>query len=267
MMKPKNIAISAIVGFVLSFLISIVATHRFFRSLLRGGIFAVIFALLAIGIVYLYGKFLEDEAGSDLQSNASPKKTDKVGSVIDLTVSDENLTDDGQGPQFFVANNKHTLADEDTVVANAQKAPDVAPKKAAVAQSGADDGGAVPNAAPVESSTGDSTTGDQVFQSVDLGKPFTEKEAEPSATEGAAKKEEESLSDEEIDELPDIGNLESDDSKEPPEDKEIIKDSDFAVAGKQKKSSNAEFPDGSNAKNHDAETMAKAIRTLLKKDE
>jgi hypothetical protein len=266
MMKPKNIAISAIVGFVLSFLISIIATHRFFRSLLRGGIFAVIFALLAIGIAYLYGKFLEDEAGSDLQSSASPKKADKVGSVIDLTVSDENLTDDGQGPQFFVANNKHTLAAEDTAAAE-QKATDVAPKVVAEERSSADDGDAIQTATPVEANGSDSNAGEQVFQSIDLGKPFSEKEAESSATEGTAKKEEESLSNEEIDELPDIGNLESDNSKEPSEDKEIIKDSDFAVAGKQKKSSNAEFPDGSNAKNHDAETMAKAIRTLLKKDE
>ena len=239
----------------MSFLISLLATHKFGFSLLRGAIFAVIFAGLGIGISFLYEKFLSEE--NDEGSPSSESK--KTGSVVDITINDESLPDDGQGPQFFVANNKHNLEKEDKISLqtgknNEQETSDVDvsfedDKTSAVKEQDKDAVGA--------------------FKPVSLEQPFAKgKESlsneNPSEKSGGIKSE--GTLDEEIDTLPDIGNLASDDKSEA-EDNNLIEDSDFAESGTHESSQTAKFPDGSKAASHDTETMAKAIRTLLKKDE
>ena len=261
MIKPRNVVIPAVIGFIFSFLISLIASNGFFHSLLRGVLFAVAFAALAAGVSFLYQRFLSDgTSGESAPQSSSGTKNEKVGSIVDLTVSDEALADDGQGPQFFVANNKHTLSDEDL-----QKEPSVD------VSSGSDSKTTSPQEGEI------SSLDDKEFKRIDLGASFSAKGGTSSVEEKTTQKsgaeqveatlEEANLSGDDIDELPDIGNVESEPSKEEAEDAEVINDSDFAVAGKHKRNSNAEFPDGSNAKNHDADTMAKAIRTLLKKEE
>lgn len=251
MIKPKNIAIPAVCGFAVSFLISLIATHRFGFSLLRGAIFAVVFGLIAVGITFLYDKFLSDEGDSEVSS--SPEKN-KSGSIVDITINDETLPDDGQGPQFFVSNNKKPLETDDKSVAG-----DFENKSNANAQE---------NKSPELEKDNSSA-----FKAVPLGQPFkaenteaseVKKASEESAEPKVAEADEEPL--EGLDSLPDIGNIVSEEKKETSDD-DLIKDSDFAESGQTESSHKAEFPDGSKAASHDTETMAKAIRTLLKKDE
>lgn len=245
MLKAKNIAIPAVFGFAVSFLISLLATHKFGFALLRGMIFAVVFAGLAIGITFLYEKFLSESN----DEGSSSSETKKTGSVVDITINDESLPDDGQGPQFFVGNNKHNLEKEDKISLKTEDNADS------------------------EISTEDSPhnkDADSGFKAVPLEKTFASKKQESASIESASeesdgKKSEESF-DEGIDTLPDISNLVSDD-KPDAEDNNLIKDSDFAESGSKEGSHPAEFPNGSKVASHDTETMAKAIRTLLKNDE
>jgi len=246
MIKAKNVAIPAVLGFVLSFLLSLIATHSFAFSLLRGLIFAVVFAGLAMGIMFLYKKFLSDDGGNDF---SSPERK-KSGSMVDITINDETLPDDGQGPQFFVSNNKHNLTEEDKISLN----------------EGSNDKNQDSSNDFTEKSNGASTVVDQNeeaegFKPVPLGQPFAAENKDSASTVS-----EKDDSEERLDTLPDIGNIVSDEKKET-NDNGLIKDSDFAEFGQNESSNPAEFPDGSKAVNHDTETMAKAIRTLLKKDE
>ena len=120
MLKPRNVVLPAAIGFTVSFLICIIATHHFLVSLLRGAIFAVVFAAIAAGIVILYERFLAVDTDSGMPSSGADKKGDKTGTTVDLTIGDANLADDGQGPQFFVANNKLPLNTEDTIKSGSQ---------------------------------------------------------------------------------------------------------------------------------------------------
>lgn len=266
MLKPKNVVIPAVIGFVLSFLISLIATHRFGSALLRGVLFAVAFGVLAVGITFLYSHFLDDGSDGASSGPSDKKKADaKTGSVVDITVADENLAEDDQGPKFYVANNKHSLGSEDTTDLAAQNG-------SKDTESNIDDAGedmenipAAGGGAGSKSSAPSDVTKkqDTAFKSVELGKPFP-------ASSGAEGRESSSEDDDgsSLEDLPDIGEF-SASTKEGEEaaDDDIIEDSDFAEKGQQNGARSAEFPDGSKAKNHDAETMAKAIRTLLKKEE
>ena len=61
MLNTKNIAVMAGLGFVLSFLISILFAHTpFLWALFRGLVFAIAFGVLAIIIDFMYEKFLND---------------------------------------------------------------------------------------------------------------------------------------------------------------------------------------------------------------
>src|SRR5574344_349031 len=247
MLKPKKVAIPAVLGFIFSFLISLIATHRFGIALLRGIIFGIVFALLIIGISLLYDKFLDDGTGDAGDSGVKIPSHDKTGSVVDITIADEKLNEDEQGPQFFVGNNKHSLDSSDMVdlkesrAKNEQDISDVGNGMDKIPTAGSL--GAADHAAAAEQNRA------AAFQPVDLGKGN-------GAPAGSS-------DEDDLDSLPDIGDFvpEKKDDEGTEQDKDIIKDSDFAVEGENQHLHTAEFPDGSNAKNHDAETMAKAIRT------
>ena len=104
MFNPKNLATSAAVGFVLSFLICVVSTHKFGVALLRGCIFALVFAALDFAIEFVYAQFLDDAQGSDSLEEKKPaqKSAGRSGSLVDITIDDENLTEDDQAPSFAV---------------------------------------------------------------------------------------------------------------------------------------------------------------------
>jgi len=268
MLKPRNVVLPAAIGFTVSFLICIIATHHFLVSLLRGAIFAVVFAAIAAGIVILYERFLAVDTDSGMPSSGADKKGDKTGTTVDLTIGDANLADDGQGPQFFVANNKLPLNTEDTIKSGSQMK-----KSDSEIQDAGDDmqnipmsGSGTSSARMAEENKTAAAPKEGEFKAVDLGTPFTAADAvnpEKSKADGEYRP----FADDTLDELPDIGDIKSSSPQKENADSEIIKDSDFATAGQSRTDSITKSPNGSKAANHDAETMAKAIRTLLKKDE
>lgn len=244
MFNLKNVAASAGVGFVLSFLISIISTHRFFVASFRGIIFAVVFALLAFAAGFLNKRFLSVETLSDSKDEAGKKPISKAGSVVNITIDDENLTEDEAAPNFDVSANKNFF----------------------------NGGGSVGTASKFEEKTEDapvadslqkaeSSTDEPVENAIPVADSSAPEKAEPENPVAAASSEKAAQS-QEIDALPDIGVF----SGESDDDGDVINDSDFAQTESSEKLPSAPT-DGKVSVDQDTKTIASAIRTLLKKDE
>lgn len=245
MFNLKNVAASAGVGFVLSFLISIISTHRFFVASFRGIIFAVVFALLAFAAEFLNKKFLSVETLSDSKDEAGKKPVSKAGSVVNITIDDENLTEDEAAPNFDVSANKNffnggsSVGTASKIEEKTEEAPAADSLQKADTSVAVDE--PVENAVPVA----DSSAPEKV-----------EPEIKPAASAEKASQSQE------IDALPDIGVF----SGESDDDGGVINDSDFAQTESSEKLPSAPT-DGKVSVEQDTKTIASAIRTLLKKDE
>ncbi len=282
MIKPKHAVISFAAGFIFSFLISVISTHKFGHSLLRGLIFGIIICLVFAGLYFLYEKFLDDET-DDVSSpsgenmGVTEKKAER-GSKIDITISDERLTDDGEDLDFGVENNKHVMNKDDIHIeknkadsfsSGGMSSVPEANTGASLGQKSADN-----SIAFNEQKKNNSVK--EEFVPVDLSQPFESKGDKVSSVENDAAEEiananrasitnakaEDYAVNATLDELPDLGDFTP---KATNTSGGFINDSDFSMAGQVDDSKAAQFPDGSKAKSHDAETMAKAIRTLLNK--
>ena len=259
MLNPKKSIFPAVFGFVLSFFISIIATHKLWRSLFRGVIFALVFAALFIAIDYIFERFLDKEAGS-----GSSKKSDSRGSKIDITISDEDLTDDGEDLRFPVTMNKMGLSQEETKNFKQQAEPvQKAPST---------------NVSAASSST--SSVAEETKPSLSTVQP-TNDEFEPmsfaSSDQAVEKNQAVSVIDtstvglddsdnSQIDDLPEIADFDAELGDEG--DGSYVDDSDFASNGSTSLyTERSTFSDGSRASDHDAATIAKAIQTALKREE
>ena len=257
MLNPKKSIFPAVFGFVLSFFISIIATHKLWRSLFRGVIFAIVFAALFILIDYIFERFLDKEAGS-----VSSKKSDSRGSKIDITISDEDLTDDGEDLRFPVTMNKMGLSQEETKSFK-QQAESV--QKASSSN------------APAASSSGSTVTEEkkpvvsaQQSENDDF-EPMTFTSSDQSADKNPAVSVIDTSTvglddsdNSQIDDLPEIADFDA----ELGDDGSYVDDSDFASNGSTSLyTERSTFSDGSRASDHDAATIAKAIQTALKREE
>ena len=101
MIKPRAIIISVCSGFILSFIIGLIAGVSLGIILLRACIFAILFGGLSFGIGVIFQRFLLDS--SDLDGGSEiPSGGPRQGSIVDLSVGDEPLVEDENGPDFYV---------------------------------------------------------------------------------------------------------------------------------------------------------------------
>ncbi len=276
MSKPKKIIIWAVTGFVLSFLISVISTHKFGVSLLRALIVGLVFALMSLLVDFLNKKYLSvyDENASSEQPSTQDKGR---GNLVNFTVNDENLTEDENAPSFSVSMNKIPLDDEKVSL---QNSTDENPQE--------NDSGtqtsSFTNSAPSQNSnkTDSAATQEQnsesSFRRVELGKKIDSSDFRDKINEGSFSKNSDSNSEnskndakktsadvQEIDSLPDFGDETEDSSSE---DENIISMSDFAEEGMETADSRGtNSADESKANNFDAGTIASAIRTILKRED
>ena len=118
MKNAKFITGFSIFGFLLS-IISSFGSHRSFGAkIFLAVVFAVIFALCAFFISFLYTNFLEGESNSGfgessgaVQSGVSTASTH----AVDITVQDEELPSEENENQFFVGS-KHQMLNEGDMV-------------------------------------------------------------------------------------------------------------------------------------------------------
>lgn len=100
MTKPNFIIIPVCVGFFLSFIIGLISNVAFGVVLLRALIFAVLFGVLGFGVGIVFQRFLLDS--SDLEGGSEASAGPRQGSVVDLSIGDEPLEEDENGPDFYV---------------------------------------------------------------------------------------------------------------------------------------------------------------------
>ncbi|MBP5158083.1 MAG: hypothetical protein ILP18_09460 [Treponema sp.] len=278
MPKVKNLAYPAVAGFALSFFISILVTHHFGTSLLKGLAFAVVFAILAFVIDFVWGRFLgEEEEVAELSGDAS--KADKnLGNKVDITIDDADLSDDGRGLSFAVDRNRAKLSDADTMDLRKNDVLFAAESKGDRPSLFEGPAASSGPAAPAGEAKQAAPSGDQKasFTPVSLGKPVSASESsKPSSAPAAASTAEKpsgaapkksSSGNVELDALPDIGGFGEDDNYVADVD---IEEAGASEAGSSSLSSPASASSGnaSKATEHDTETLAKAISTVLKRDE
>lgn len=104
----------SVFGFLLSFVSGLVSRSApFGLILLHAVIFAAVFALLAAGLQFIFEKVLDidyqpEPAASSVSSGSGPQKHS-----VDFYIEDEELPSDDNEAHFFVGNNRQMLTEAD----------------------------------------------------------------------------------------------------------------------------------------------------------
>ena len=256
MINPKNICICACIGFFLSFFIGLVSPGvNFSHVILRAFLFALLFAVLCVGVSFLYQKFLSNADNNSFGEPESAVRTPASGSVINIVVDDATLPDDGMSPKFNVSP-KH-------VSSMPKEAPQM--QNAPVSQTPQAESSETKSSETVMESEKSSVSELPNEASSQPAPSFKPMGLESVASPVSGNSEGEEPSSEKLDELPDMGTLDtiaaqSEDAEsmiDSDSSPEIVSDTEFATGGKHLK----EQPISG-----DTNVMAKAIQTLLAKD-
>ena len=241
-MSKKNIVTAAAVGFGLSFLIGIFSGGKTFPVILfRALVFAAIFACIAIVVGIVFSKFLDIDIFSAQSSEPQPEeKRPASGSVVDITLSDESLVDDG-GASFNIGRNAGPVASDAATVPPAAKKEPAA--ESAVAEN-------APEAfKPVR------LAGDDVPPAQEKSPDASRDNAEDSPAAGRK-------SEELPDDLPDIGEI----VPELAVPEAAAEATDFYPAGEPVSAPRASSSRNVSAGSENVAELAAAIRTVLAKD-
>ena len=274
MIKIKPIIFSACAAFVLSFVTALAAKSGLPVSLLKAFIFGLLFGAIAVGVQFIYAKFLAE-------GNAAPETAEEpkvMGSKVDLVVSEEDLPDDKEAPAFYVEG-KHVLSSDDVGAPKAaasmdgsvsvarqnealEAAEQVREQKAAenITQRAAEM--ARPAEAPVSAPAAAQPVAEEVPQAAEEKPAFSPVNL---AQGGAPASPASSSGNEELDDLPDIGDIGGGSASEAEDD--VIEDSEFAEEGMAHPRRQTELSDGKVADVKDAPVMAEAIRTILSSED
>ncbi|MBB5218454.1 hypothetical protein DYE49_05070 [Treponema rectale] len=275
MFKPKNVLVPATGALVLSFLVSIISTGNFGSSLFRAFLFFLLFAVLGFGISFLNDRFLS--VGDDFTAGGGEESVPRrsSGNAVDIVIDDENLTDDGDSPRFNVEHNTRTLGERDTEapskassvsqqVSESSAEMSRAPENSDVPQQENSGGAAAAGFVPVNlAEPAGSGSSQNVSGTSAAGVPDAAPvSSQPAQSSSGKVNSERAAQMKEIDDLPDLGSSEDGSDGE----EGLIESSDFASLGESTEEEKVSVVDGEKAKDHDTETMAKAIRTLLKRE-
>lgn len=276
-MNFKLVILASCIAFVLSFFTALFSSVGFPVALLRAFLSSLFFGGLFFGIQILSKKFFDDgTADSQPAENSADGAKNTIGNKVDITISDGELAEDGDAPKFVLTGQNHMLASDDLKTVSREREtppePEVLPEKMPSAQPAPSSGAPVSEHAE-QSATAAAAPAENAFKPVALGKSV----AESSGAENAGSDEfpdiegtlgansilnKPVVSEDNIDEFPDMGNPDS------PARSGVVTDSEFASDGKAKgRLSDTVFPDGSMAESKDTSLMAEAIRTILKKEE
>ena len=255
-MNPKFMGIAAGAGFVLSLLIGLISRNQPLALFLHALICAAVCAGMTAGISVIFTKFLAE----DVEFEVSPS-TPKTGGIVDITLSDEKLTEIKNAPKFNVSNNLKSMNEEKTAVAEEKPVAPSAPANEKPVP--ANENTAISNA-PAENTENTAPAGEKTavqdsggFKAMDVASVAASAEKKPKGI------------DEDVVALPDIGDFNGNDTDNETEQMASVVDlpsSEPAVPSAPKTSKGATFADGSSPSVQDAATIAQAIRTVLAKE-
>ncbi|MCR5606449.1 MAG: hypothetical protein K6F69_06515 [Treponema sp.] len=261
--NPKRLIYAAGVGFILSFIVGLFASIEFVHIIIRAIICAALFAGVAFACQSIFYKYLDEPSDSGEVISSAPK----VGGIVDLTLDGEKLSEDTNAPRFNVGSNLKDLSTID------------------VKDSNNNSGAAVANDKQETSSTSDSASSFKPMGVVNVAASSSTSAASnaDNANDNNVKQNQNTVSDsmpissnsqssnnqnvslDTIDELPDIGDLDSEGDSASFSSGTTTSTSSMSVPADKK--SEVSFPDGSNPSVKDAALIAQAISTVLAKDD
>ncbi len=281
MKNLKFIAGFSIFGFLLSIFSSFHTVARTFGVRFFIAVcFAVGFGILAMIIQFVAQKFVFAENSADISEQTNKNVQNSSGTQpVDIVIQDEELPAEDGGSQFFVGSNHQMLNSEDLqdVEKNAPEAKtdsgsqnhqnDIQPEKDSDAaqkvkneNSSSGNSGFVPlnfaenpsNISSVESKSVEELKSDEKKSKMDSAPSFSDSNNSENDSET-------------LDILPDLENLSETQPAGGSENSGFVENSNFS----ENKDTNSASPGGSSkekSSGQDAELMAKAISTLLSKD-
>lgn len=182
MFDLKTAIKGAAAGFVISFIAGIIGRVDFLIILLRAVLSAVFSGLLVCGIRFLYMNFLS--AGeNDSSAVAEPVKNSASGTVVDITLDDEELPDTDTAPAFVVKMQEQDVAEEedkDTVQSLESTQSDITKADSVSEQADEDDELPAPPSAPISNEKA------EVFIPMPLGMPVQSNAGNAGSPSGAA---------------------------------------------------------------------------------
>lgn len=121
MKNIKFVSFSAGAGFILSLTFGIFSKSGILKVLLTALVFALIFAVLGFGLSFVYEKFLSlDSSEIDSTKSTESKSTvsSSVGNNVDIVIEDQELERGGSNNRFNVGENRSMLNTSDVVTSN-----------------------------------------------------------------------------------------------------------------------------------------------------
>ena len=121
MKNIKFVSFSAGAGFILSLTFGIFSKSGILKVFLTALVFALIFAVLGFGLSFVYEKFLSlDSSEIDSTKSTESKSTvsSSVGNNVDIVIEDQELERGGSNNRFNVGENRSMLNTSDVVTSN-----------------------------------------------------------------------------------------------------------------------------------------------------
>lgn len=121
MKNIKFVSFSAGAGFILSLTFGIFSKSGILKVFLTALVFALIFAVLGFGLSFVYEKFLSlDSSEIDSTKSTESKSTvsSSVGNNVDIVIEDQELERSGSNNRFNVGENRSMLNTSDVVTSN-----------------------------------------------------------------------------------------------------------------------------------------------------
>ena len=244
----KFISISAGIGFVLSLICGFFSHSSFIRILLIALLFAIVFAIMAILVYFLYNKFLNlDSSDSDSGYTLALAGNNKGSSrgKADIVISELDLEPTGNHNHYDVGNNRQMLNESDyrspqVISGNSRSSSEFVPLR---------DKETVDNFSGTESVSGKDGGGAQFSSMTDAGKAFSKAAGNSGGFD-----------------LPDINNLNlssgqsEEDSGVFGSENEVLSDNTDFI------SSALKYTDDNAGNIQDASLMAKAISSILSEE-
>lgn len=120
MKNIKFVSFSAGAGFILSLTFGIFSKSGILKVLLTALAFALIFAVLGFGLSFVYEKFLSLDSSEIDSTKSTESKTvsSSVGNNVDIVIEDQELERSGSNNRFNVGENRSMLNTSDVVTSN-----------------------------------------------------------------------------------------------------------------------------------------------------
>lgn len=121
MKNIKTVSFAAAAGFILSLIFGFFSRSGILKILLTALAFAVVFAVMAIVIGFVYEKFLAVDSSEIDSSVGNPTQiinSSKVGNNVDIVIEDQELERSESGNRYDVGENRSMLSSSDIVTSD-----------------------------------------------------------------------------------------------------------------------------------------------------